>query len=99
MKPYRLSPAAETDLEDIHAYIALDNPDAADRVIAEIRDAARRLARVPHLGHQRLDLTDQPVRFFPIYTYLIVYKPETNPLEIARVLSGYRDLASLFQTP
>jgi plasmid stabilization system protein ParE len=54
---------------------------------------------MPGLGHERPDLTNQPVRFFPIYSYLVIYRPETKPLEIVRVLSGYRDLASLFQKP
>jgi plasmid stabilization system protein ParE len=99
MKPYVFAKTAEADLEAIYAYIAEDNPVVARRVIMEIREAARRLARLPHLGHTRKDLTDQSVRFWPVYSYLVVYRPDTKPLEIARVLSGYRDLASLFQNP
>ncbi|MBI1851113.1 MAG: type II toxin-antitoxin system RelE/ParE family toxin [Planctomycetes bacterium] len=93
MKPYLVSPEAEADLDSIHDFIAADDPDAARRVILEIRDAVRRLAEMPHLGHERKDITDQPVRFWPVYTYLIVYRPESRPLEIARVVSGYRNLA------
>jgi plasmid stabilization system protein ParE len=49
----------------------------------------------PHLGHYRDDLTTRPLRFFPVFTYLVIYLPETEPLQIIRVLSGARDIESL----
>ena len=71
--------------------------DAADRVTKEIHEAIVMLAQNPELGHVRKDLTSKSVRFWPIYSYLIIYNPSTNPLEIVRILSGYRDLAMLLQ--
>ena len=42
-------------------------------------------------GHSRRDLTDAPVRFFAVYSYLIVYRPETTPLQIVGILHGGRN--------
>jgi hypothetical protein len=28
---------------------------------------------------------------------LVIYRPETRPLQVVRVLSGYRDIAALFE--
>jgi len=52
------------------------------------------LASNPGLGHTRRDLTSKPVRFWPVYSYLIIYDAETQPLEVIRILSGYRDVAA-----
>lgn len=47
------------------------------------------------MGHLREDLTRRPFRFWPVYSYLIVYRPETRPIQILRVLHGARDVKSL----
>jgi antitoxin ParD1/3/4 len=97
MAEYSFSPEARLDLMDIWEYIARDNVSAADRVAQEIHDAVDMLARNPELGHFRSDLTSRAVRFWPIYSYLIVYDPSAQPLEIVRILSGYRDLAVMLK--
>jgi hypothetical protein len=38
----------------------------------------------PGVGHFRQDLTSRPLKFWPIYSYLIVYYPETKPVQIIR---------------
>lgn len=99
MKSYRFAPAAKDDLFEIWAYIAGDNPAAANRVEREILEACLRLAARPDLGHYRRDLTDKPARFFPMRgTYLIVYDPATEPLEIIRILHGARDATAELST-
>ncbi len=97
MKRFALTPAAKADLLDIAAFISRDNPRAGQRVISELRDAMRRLAQLPHLGHLRQDLAAEPLRFWPLYAYLIVYRPETHPLQILRVLHGSRDVRSILE--
>ena len=95
MRPFRLTPAAEDDLFDIWSFIAPDNLQAADRLQTELLTACQRLADKPALGHWRRDLTDKPVRFFPVrHTYLIVYDPASEPLAVIRVLHGARDAAA-----
>ncbi len=54
-----------------------------------------RLAEMPNLGHTRKDLTDKPVLFWPVGRYLIVYRGDRQPIEVARVLSAYRDIPKL----
>lgn len=95
MARYVFTRPAERDLLDIWGYIATDDVDAADRVVGEIRDAVERLVEMPRLGRLRDDLTDEPLRSWPVYSYLIFYRPDTTPLEVVRVLSGFRDLGEL----
>jgi plasmid stabilization system protein ParE len=53
------------------------------------------LAEYPELGHLREDLTDKHVKFWPFkWHYLIIYK-SASPIEIVRVLSGFRDIINL----
>lgn len=47
------------------------------------------------MGHRREDLTLRAVLFWPVHSFLIVYRPDTRPLEIVRVVSGWRDVSRL----
>jgi toxin ParE1/3/4 len=38
------------------------------------------LGKNPGTGHWRKDLTSEALKFFPVYSYLIVYRPDTKPL-------------------
>jgi antitoxin ParD1/3/4 len=95
MGRYALTAAARADLSEIADYIREDNPDAAKRVVKSLQEAMGRLARVPGMGHLREDLTRRPFRFWPVYSYLIVYRSETQPLQILRILHSARDVKSL----
>lgn len=95
MSRYRLAPDAELDVDEISAFIALHDTGAANRFLDRAYAAFARLADRPHLGHRRPDLTRLPVLFWPLMgRYLIVYEA-TRPLNVVRVLSGYRDIAAL----
>ena len=87
---YALHPDAFADLNEIRDYIAQNNPDAADRVIAEIFDAIRGLVPFPDQGHRRPDLTSRPLRFIVVREYLIAYAPGEKPLWIIAVVHGRR---------
>jgi len=50
------------------------------------------LARTPGIGHSREELADKETRFFLVYSYLIVYRSGTKPLQIIRVLHASRDV-------
>jgi len=92
---FRLTPRAERDLEEIMDYISeQSSPERAGAVLRDILEAASRLAETPGMGHTREDLTDEDVRFWTVHSYFIVYHPETRPLEIVRVVSGWRDVAA-----
>jgi antitoxin ParD1/3/4/toxin ParE1/3/4 len=99
VKGYRLSPEAQNDLAHIRRYlVAQAGPGVARRVVGDIRTALQFLAANPGAGHGRADLTQQPVKFWPVYSYLIVYDPAMDPLGIARVLHASRDLETVFRT-
>ena len=99
MKPrYILAPEAAEDLVAIWRYIKNQSSlEMADRVESVIRERIVLLARNPDAGHWRRDLTDVAVRFFPVYSYLIVYRPETKPLQIVAILHGRRDIDKILK--
>ena len=92
MNPYELMPEAERDLSEIVDYIALDSPRNALKVFDKIHEAVQLLADMPTMGHRREDITDKPVRFWSVYKYLIVYRPDRVPMEVLRIMHGMRDL-------
>ena len=82
MKRFILTPRAKQDVNDIWDYIANDNIKAADRVLEALEQAMFKLAKSPGIGHWREERMDKRHRFFPVYSYLIVYRLETNPPQI-----------------
>lgn len=92
---YFISTIAEQDIDEVIVYLADENPKAAHDFIDSLYSAFDLLSDNPLMGHLREDLTDFPVRFWTFkWHYLVVYKP-IKPIEIVRVLSGYRDIVSL----
>jgi plasmid stabilization system protein ParE len=68
---YVLAPEAALDLVQIGRYIKKNTGlEMADRVESVIRDKIVYLAGRPGGGHWLKDLTDEPVKFFSIYSYL-----------------------------
>ena len=95
MKSFILTPRAEQDVSDIWEYIASDSLVAADRVVAALEKAMFNLAAAPGIGHLREELADRRHRFFLVYSYLIVYRFDTTPLQVIRVLHAARDMQSI----
>lgn len=93
---YVLAPEAALDLVQIWRYIKkLSSVEMADRVESVIRERLAFLAANPGAGHWRKNLTEEGVKFFPVYSYLIAYRPETAPLQVVSILHGRRDVAQL----
>lgn len=100
MNDYALTPLAKADIFDIWAYIAENSESIADRVEQAIYEACAFLAQGPLCGHSRPDLTTRSLRFWtlPRYpNYTIVYRPETNPLQIIAVLHGKRNIRRILR--
>lgn len=97
MSQYVLTPEAVGDLDAIEEYLSGQSSGAPGRVLTELREAMRRLADMPGIGHLREDLADEPLRFWTVYSYLIVYRPETKPLQIIRVLHGARHVKAILE--
>lgn len=95
------TPQAREDLIEIHSYICLDNPSAAERFFDAIERKARLLARLPRLGVGRPDIRAS-TRMLVEGPYLLLY--ETHPdsdegpideAEVVRIVDGRRNLKNL----
>jgi plasmid stabilization system protein ParE len=98
--PFRFTPQAIADLEDIWWFIAEDSREAADLVESEIIATCHRLAKHPLMGTKRQDITPLPVRFWTLTkfrNYVIVYRPETLPLQVIAILHGKQDLKEILE--
>jgi len=47
---------------------------------------------MPGMGHPREDLTLYPVLFWPLGAYLIVYRAQSQAIEIVAITQGSRDI-------
>ena len=97
MSNYEVSPRARVDLLQIWNYLAENvSFETADRVMADLEKAMQKIAANPGLGHRREDITDLPLLFYRVHSYLIAYAPKLTPIGIARVVHGARHLPDLF---
>lgn len=88
---YRLTPAAQRDLEEIWLYSAQTWSMAqADRYIDIIEDTFDRLLFMPEMARERSEF-DPPVRIHPNAEHLIIYRLEQDQLIILRVLGAGQD--------
>lgn len=98
MSRYQFTPQAVDDLFEIWSYIARDSAQAANRVEAAVHSACAFLAEGPFRGRTREDITRLPLRFWTVQAfpnYIIVYDPQSNPLQIIRILHGSRDVLAI----
>ena len=97
MKKYKLiiSDQATHDLADIWLYIANDSPQVAGKFIDSIYEHCRLFCSSPDMGKVRDELLPG-LKSFPLKRYVIFYRILSDSVEIVRVLSGYRDIGSIF---
>jgi len=93
---YDVSAEAKNDLFEIWRHIAADSATLADRIDNEFHELFASLAKMPRQGHTRKDLTKRPVLFFPLYSFLVIYQPET-PIRIMAVLRGSRHVRRILK--
>ena len=86
----RYTPSALKNLEDIGAYIALENPRAAERVFHKIRATIESLAFFPLLGHP--GHVEGTLEFVvPGLPYIIVYRITEDEMHILNVFHGAQE--------
>jgi plasmid stabilization system protein ParE len=73
MSGYDFHPEGAVDLDEIWDFIAEDNLEAADKMIAAILANIDALVSFPNQGRKLLDLTSRPLPFFHGAEYLIAY--------------------------
>ena len=93
---FLLSSEADKDFERITDYLIENvSEETALQVIERLEDAMDKLAASPEMGHLREDLAPEPLRFWYVKPHLIIYRPNSSPLEIVRVLHASRDVAAI----
>ena len=96
MDPFQLAEDAVLDIDAIWLYLLeKQGVETADRIVTELFKAFYKLAEVPNSGHRRADLTGRDVLFYTIFSYLVIYQPGSNPLQILGVLHGKRNVARI----
>ena len=96
MSRYIISPEAIQDLKEITNYFLEQSLDAGDRFIVEFENKCKNLIRFPSMGRSYSEI-ENSLRGLPIGNYIILYRIFNDGIEIVRVVSGYRDLKSLFE--
>lgn len=95
MKRHIISPLAIKDLEKIIDYFSSYNLSAGENFINEFEKKCKYLANFPNIGRS-YDNIKPSLRGLNLANYIIFYRVINNGIEIIRVVSGYRDLDSLF---
>ena len=95
MNTYTLSDEAVRDLEELCDYIAQTEPKAASQTFDRIRQRCKLLAQFPTM-EKSYDRLASDLRGVVIENYIIFYYPRQDGIDIARIVSGYRDLETLF---
>ncbi|MCB9953844.1 MAG: type II toxin-antitoxin system RelE/ParE family toxin [Planctomycetaceae bacterium] len=80
-------------LEDIHDYIAADNPSAADRVVTGIYEKVQLIGAHPRLGQRYEPIADREVRQTIYGHYRIAYLiVDEQHIEVLGVFHGAMDI-------
>jgi len=102
MAGYRLTSEAANDPVQIWKYIARDGTEAADRVEAAIYRACALVAQTPLIGQLRKHSSPLFVRFWTVTrfpNFVLVYRPDTKPLRVIRILHGKRNIPRVLKQP
>lgn len=92
----RLTEQAEADLDELWAYIAARNPEAADRMVDAVLESSRMHVRFPGMGQSRDDLRPG-LLCFVVSPYVVFYRPSEDTIEVLRILHGARDISRLIE--
>lgn len=95
MAKYIITRQAQGDIDEILAFIAADNLDAALSFSDRLTHLFEMLADNSEAGRERPELKED-LRSFPEGNYLIFYRVWAGNVAIVRVLHGARDLEEIF---
>jgi toxin ParE1/3/4 len=95
----QFAPAALQDLRDIWRGLAeYGTLTLADAKIAMLQDKLMLLSQFPESGRRREELAIG-MRSFPAVEFVIFYRVFDDYIQIVRILSGRRDIESIFKEP
>ena len=88
-----LSPLAETDLEAIGDYIAIDSPGNALRFIQDLRKQCRKITKAPMAYVARPEI-GEGLRSCAHGRYVIFFSPDAEIVRVERILHSALDIRS-----
>lgn len=88
-----LSPLAESDLEAIGDYIAVDSPGNALQTVRKLQEQCKRIAKSPMAYVARPELGDR-LRSCAYGRYVIFFQPGEDLVRIERILHSALDIRS-----
>lgn len=96
---YIVSPQALADLQAVWDYIGIeqDSPIAANDLLLRFHEKFALLATQPLMGEMREDLRPG-LRLFVADSYLILYYPLSDGIEVVGVVHAARHIEWLFQS-
>lgn len=98
MDPLQLTEDAIVDIDAIWLFLLeKDGVGTADRIVTELFKSFYKLAEIPNVGHRRPDLTSRRVLFYKVFSYLVIYVPGSQPLQILGILHGKRNVARILR--
>jgi toxin ParE1/3/4 len=97
MKPIRIRPRANTEIDALADYIACDSPDTAMRFLDAVQKSFNLIGEQPGIGAQRYAHLPmlEGLRMLPISDFekhLVFYIERPNYIDVLRVLHGSRDI-------
>ena len=94
MRRVRLSRTAREDIGQIWNYLAVENLQAADRLLHRLDARFLVLFQFPETGVARPDI-DQTARMLIEHPYISFYRILPDLIQIIRILHGARDIGAL----
>jgi plasmid stabilization system protein ParE len=83
------SPLALSDIAEAHALLARLSPDAANRLVLEIREASASLRSMPERGHRQPSVTAPEVRVLVVRRqWLMLFRVSGTPCRLSASSEG-----------
>ena len=95
MASYQFSQDAIEDINEICDYLAQNNPQSASNLFDAIRQKCKLIANFPNMGKAYSQIRPN-LRGFLVGDYIIFYYAYPEGIFILRIVSGYRNLDTLF---
>ncbi|MBN3885526.1 MULTISPECIES: type II toxin-antitoxin system RelE/ParE family toxin [unclassified Nostoc] len=92
---YFIAKEASQDLDEILDYFLVRNINAGEIFIQEFNKKCQNIAQFPNIGRSYSKF-DASLRGIGLDGYIIFYRVFEDSVVIVRVISGYRDLKSIF---
>lgn len=92
MSRFRLSPLAQTDLEDIWDYTFKRwDGDQAEHYVQQIRQTIEQLAGMPKLGRVCDDVREG-YRKYPVGSHIVFFRVRPDHIDVIRILHNRMDI-------